>query len=478
MATSDVAKPEVFTRRASGLVRVMSPYSAFVYNILTMGLIFPWTYLWAPGALPGGQLVWGILLAMLIEIPIAFAYVWLSTALPRSGGDYVFQSRVFGGGVAFSVVMSGYVIWILQWVALSGWLLAYLGFAPLFLGLGATLHSAGLTALGIWCTGATGIVIISILNALAAMLLLVSGFKNYVRFQYVMWYGTLLAFVVMLVVLFRASPELFMHKINAFVVASGGKPDFYQTAIDAAQKAKINLHPSFSLLSTLLIAPDCVDLAAMGHLQRTAERRDQERAFVPQSGHHHHRLADRHRHTAGGSGGCLRARHRYQVPVCRRRRLLVGTRPRHLQGHLSVAQHRRHGIVGKPAHRHHHRSWLHPEFVPDRQQLLYRHDAGHGGDVAGPAAAGMGQPRVGEIPHPRQRASGVLPGEHTGDSGVQPLGAVDRADPGRHLRLRLCVCGHLPGRCVVAIPGTRALPSLTRRRLQDSATCRWSPCSA
>ena len=49
----------------------MSPYSAFVYNILTMGLIFPWTYLFAPAALPGGRLVWGILLATLIEIPIA-----------------------------------------------------------------------------------------------------------------------------------------------------------------------------------------------------------------------------------------------------------------------------------------------------------------------------------------------------------------------------------------------------------------------
>jgi len=63
----------------------MSPFSAFVYNILTMGLIFPWTYLWAPGALPGGKMVWGILLAMVIEIPIAFVYVWLSTALPRPG---------------------------------------------------------------------------------------------------------------------------------------------------------------------------------------------------------------------------------------------------------------------------------------------------------------------------------------------------------------------------------------------------------
>ena len=48
-----------------------------------MGLIFPWTYLWAPGALPGGQIVWGILLAIVLEIPIALAYVWLSTALPE-----------------------------------------------------------------------------------------------------------------------------------------------------------------------------------------------------------------------------------------------------------------------------------------------------------------------------------------------------------------------------------------------------------
>jgi basic amino acid/polyamine antiporter, APA family len=249
------AKPEVFTRKASGLVRVMSPYSAFVYNILTMGLIFPWTYLWAPGALPGGRLVWGILLAMIFEIPIALAYVWLSTALPRSGGDYVFQSRVFGGGIGFSIVMSGFVIWILQWVALSGWLLAYLGFAPLFLGLGGTMASPSLTAIGVWFTTPAGIIIVSILNALLALVLLVSGFKNYVKFQYVMWYATLLSFAVMLYLLFNATPETFAQKLDAFVVASGGAPNFYQTAVNAAKAASIDLNPPFSLLATLLIAP-------------------------------------------------------------------------------------------------------------------------------------------------------------------------------------------------------------------------------
>jgi basic amino acid/polyamine antiporter, APA family len=249
------AKPEVFTRNASGLVRVMSPYSAFVYNILTMGLIFPWTYLWAPGALPGGRLVWGILLAMILEIPIALSYVFLSTALPRSGGDYVFQSRVFGGGVGFAVVMSGFVIWILQWVALSGWLLSYLGFASLFLGLGGTMGNPSLTAIGVWFTTPWGIVIVSVLNALGAMLLLVSGFKNYVRFQTVMWYATLLSFALMLYLLFTTTPETFAQKFDAFVVASGGAPGFYDTAINAAKTANIDLNPPFSWLSTLLVAP-------------------------------------------------------------------------------------------------------------------------------------------------------------------------------------------------------------------------------
>jgi len=254
MATA-AAKPEVFTRNSSGLVRVMSPYSAFVYNILTMGLIFPWTYLWAPGALPGGRLVWGILLAMIFEIPIALTYVWLSTALPRSGGDYVFQSRVFGGGVGFSIVMSGFVIWILQWVALSGWLLSYLGFASLFLGLGGTMGNPTLTGIGVWFTTPWAIIIVSVLNAFLAMLLLVSGFKNYVKFQYVMWYATLLSFGLMLYLFFTATPEVFAQKLDAFVVASGGAPNFYETALAAAKAANIDLNPPFSLLATVLVAP-------------------------------------------------------------------------------------------------------------------------------------------------------------------------------------------------------------------------------
>jgi APA family basic amino acid/polyamine antiporter len=254
MATA-VTTPEVFVRKSSGLVRVMSPSSAFIYNVLTMGLIFPWTYLWAPGALPGGQLVWGILLAMLLEIPIALSYVWLSTAFPRTGGDYVFQSRVFGGGIAFTLVFSGFVIWILQWVALSGWLLSTLGFAPLFLGLAASTGNTSLVDVSTWFTTPFGILVTSIANAGLALLILVSGFRNYVRLQRVMWVAILVAFGTMLLVLVTTAAADVPARLDAFSTAIGGSPTFTADATAAAVAAEVELNPAFSLLATLLIAP-------------------------------------------------------------------------------------------------------------------------------------------------------------------------------------------------------------------------------
>jgi APA family basic amino acid/polyamine antiporter len=252
---AEATAPQVFTRRASGLVRVMSPYSAFVYNILTMGIIFPWTFIWAPTALQGSNLILGIVFAFLFELPIALAYVWLATALPRSGGDYVFQSRVFGGGFGFTVVFAFFVVWILQWVALSGWLLAVLGIAPTFIGLGVTTGTQVFTDIGSWAASTSGIIIISIANALVSLVLLVSGFRNYVRFQYVMWYAILVAFGIVLLLFFTTTPSAAAAKLDAFVGSVDGVQGFFATARSAAEAAGVNFNPPFWLFGTLLVAP-------------------------------------------------------------------------------------------------------------------------------------------------------------------------------------------------------------------------------
>ena len=255
MAEAAAPAPQVFTRRASGLVRVMSPYSAFIYNILTMGLIFPWTFVWAPTAFQGSNLVLGILFAFLIELPIALSYAWLATSLPRSGGDYVFQSRVFGGGIGFSVVFSLFVVWILQWVALSGWLLAVLGLAPTFIGLGVTTGVQAFTDFGVWAASTSGIITISILNAALSLILLASGFRNYVRLQYVMWIAILVSFGTMLILFFTTNPESFRASVNGFAGSVDGVQGFFATARAAAAEAGVNFSPPFWLFGTLMVAP-------------------------------------------------------------------------------------------------------------------------------------------------------------------------------------------------------------------------------
>jgi amino acid transporter len=233
----------------------MSPYSAFIYNILTMGLIFPWTFVWAPTAFQGSNLVLGILFAFLIELPIALSYAWLATSLPRSGGDYVFQSRVFGGGIGFSVVFSLFVVWILQWVALSGWLLAVLGLAPTFIGLGVTTGVQAFTDFGVWAASTSGIITISILNAALSLILLASGFRNYVRLQYVMWIAILVSFGTMLLLFFTTNPESFRASVNGFAGSVDGVQGFFATARGAAAEAGVNFNPPFWLFGTLMVAP-------------------------------------------------------------------------------------------------------------------------------------------------------------------------------------------------------------------------------
>ena len=252
---STAAKPEVFSRKASGLSRVMSPWSAFMYNFLTMGVIFPWTFVWAPAAFPGVSVWMACLAAILLELPIALAYVWMATAMPRSGGDYVFQSRVLGGAIGFPVVMSGFVIWILQWVALAGWLLATLGMAPLFMGLGVYYESQSLIDAAVWCQGAQGHVIISIVGAALMAILLVTGFKNYVRLQYLMFAATGILVVILVVQFLRTTPAEFAVAMNHFSNVVDGRENYYAWLIKDVSGAGIDLLPAITIGAILLATP-------------------------------------------------------------------------------------------------------------------------------------------------------------------------------------------------------------------------------
>jgi len=78
---------EVFARKSSGLVRVMSPYSAFAYNVLNIGIIFPYVYV-AVGSFPDANIPLAILLCGIFTAFLSIVYSGVAAAMPRTGGDY------------------------------------------------------------------------------------------------------------------------------------------------------------------------------------------------------------------------------------------------------------------------------------------------------------------------------------------------------------------------------------------------------
>src|SRR3989441_9500799 len=132
------AQVQVFTRRASGLARVMSPYSAFAYNVLNIGVIFPWVYITTLSGFPNANVWVGIIVTGLFTGFLAVVYAGLASAMPRTGGDYVFQSRTLKPWLGFATVSTLIIPSFIQWPALGAWLVAILRLSATLPGVGRT----------------------------------------------------------------------------------------------------------------------------------------------------------------------------------------------------------------------------------------------------------------------------------------------------------------------------------------------------
>ncbi len=108
----------VFTRDATGLVKEIGPFNAAMYAFTCVAgsyVAVPIIYLVLyPVDLLGPLPVysWAILLSGVMFLCLAPQYAFLSGVMPRSGGDYVFTSRI----------LTPYLGFIEGWTALLAWL--------------------------------------------------------------------------------------------------------------------------------------------------------------------------------------------------------------------------------------------------------------------------------------------------------------------------------------------------------------------
>lgn len=234
---------------------LMSPFGAFIYNSLTMGMIFPWVFVIGPAVFPQGHLVEGILIAIALQIPLAVSYAALATVMPTMGGDYAYQSRILGRGVAFVIVFSGFVLWVLQWLALSGWMIVSLGLSPLLLALGSLWQTPSLVHWGLTIDHPVYVAIISVVCSALATIILIRGFHHYMRLQYVIFYLTLLAGAAMVILFLSTTPAIFTTHFNDFARHVTGQRNFIGHIYLLARQAGWHPPETTSLWASLGIAP-------------------------------------------------------------------------------------------------------------------------------------------------------------------------------------------------------------------------------
>lgn len=119
-------KSQVFVRESTGLVKNVSLLDAVSLNVSSMSAgaalaTIAFTMVLIPGVLSstgGINLVYGSLIAFAITIPQMIVYTIMTRRLPRTGGDYVWTSRAFGGFVGSTVSFMGYTVETMAFMAL------------------------------------------------------------------------------------------------------------------------------------------------------------------------------------------------------------------------------------------------------------------------------------------------------------------------------------------------------------------------
>jgi len=234
-----MSSASLFVRKASGLVRSWSVFDAFIYatfsiNLITLGL-FIFSYCWYfQGNLGTAVIVGGVF--TIFEVVL---YASLISAMPRAGGDYVWQSRILGRGLGFLLTVTGwwFILWL--WVPLYGQMLAYEFLTPL-----AALLGSASTAL--WFTSpGWGLLVSMLLVCLVVFVYIGIGMRWYARVQkFSFWVGMVGLAGVFLLLLF-GTKEAFIAGLNANIPALFGVPpgDYYAQTMAAGEAAGVTFGP-------------------------------------------------------------------------------------------------------------------------------------------------------------------------------------------------------------------------------------------
>src|ERR1700682_5207368 len=171
------ARPSLFLRNATGLVKAWSTFDAFIYSFMSVNLVTLGLYgMSFAYFVPNGQLLSAVILTGVLVTFLIIVYAGLVTAMPRTGGDYAWQSRVLGGGIAFVLAVTGWWFILWHWTPIYANILVVQFIAPI-------AATVGRNDLATWFTTPNGIFLSCVLTLAFVGVIVTLGMETYAKIQ-------------------------------------------------------------------------------------------------------------------------------------------------------------------------------------------------------------------------------------------------------------------------------------------------------
>lgn len=233
-----------FSRKATGLVRQAKATDVFIYNVnfinIAIGVAFMFLFMPA-GAYPHANMYWATVICTLAVLPCSLVYAMFASAMPRSGGDYVYVSRSLSPIWGFAANWN-YTLWSFLYIGVPAAFLGKYGISALTRALGVTLHAPGLITAGNWFTTPIGIFLTGLILIVVYVGLFGVGINLYMRLQMILFVVSTAGLLATLGV-FLAFHGSFADAFNHYMYPLSGSKDTYHLVIQSLGKNAIKAQP-------------------------------------------------------------------------------------------------------------------------------------------------------------------------------------------------------------------------------------------
>lgn len=251
---------QLFVRQATGLVRSWSVFDAFIYAFFSVNLVTLGFYIFSFAPyVPDGHLVPAVLISSVFVLFMIVVYATLISVMPRSGGDYVWQSRILNPGIGFVLAFTGWVVILWHWVPLYGDMLAWNVFAPILVTLSGMTGNQSYIDAAIWLYTPNGSLFSSMFVIALAFIYVGVGMRWYARIQKTCFFIAITGLVIMLGLMLAATRTDFVARFNAYTQSlfGTGTADAYQQIIAASAQAGYDpvAWSSMAIIPSLALIP-------------------------------------------------------------------------------------------------------------------------------------------------------------------------------------------------------------------------------